>query len=49
MLAPIRPRLFLSYLAVLMLGMGLAVILAWRLVEALYLETQRENLLARRN
>ena len=46
MLAPIRPRLFLSYLAVLMLGMGLAVILAWRLVEALYLETQRENLLA---
>jgi len=46
MFAPIRTRLFLSYLAVLMLGMGLAVILAWRLVEALYLETQRENLLA---
>lgn len=44
--APIRIRLFLSYLAVLLLGMGLAVILAWRSVETLYLETQRENLLA---
>jgi len=43
---PIRTRLFLSFLAVLVLGMGLAFILAWRLVEALYLETQRDNLLA---
>jgi len=46
MSAPIRTRLFLSYLAVLLLGMGLAAILAWRSVESLYLETQRENLLA---
>ena len=46
MSAPLRIRLFLSYLAVLLLGMGLAVLLAWRSVEALYLETQRENLLA---
>jgi signal transduction histidine kinase len=44
--APIRIRLFLSYLAVLLLGMGLAVILAWWSVGSLYLETQRENLLA---
>jgi heavy metal sensor kinase len=46
MSAPIRTRLFLSYLTVLLLGMGLAAILAWRSVESLYLETQRENLLA---
>jgi len=44
--APLRTRLFLSYLAILLLGMGLAVMLAWRSVEALYLGTQRENLLA---
>ncbi len=46
MSAPLRIRLFLSYLAILLLGMGLAVMLAWRSVEALYLDTQRENLLA---
>jgi heavy metal sensor kinase len=46
MSTPIRTRLFLSYLTVLLLGMGLAAILAWRSVESLYLETQRENLLA---
>jgi two-component system, OmpR family, sensor histidine kinase BaeS len=43
---PIRTRLFLSYLSVLLLGMGLAAMLAWRSVESLYLEIQRENLLA---
>jgi hypothetical protein len=42
----IRTRLFFSYLIVLLLGMGLAVVLAWRSVETLYLETQRDNLLA---
>jgi len=46
MSAPLHIRLFLSYLAILLLGMGLAVLLAWRSVEALYLETQRENMLA---
>jgi signal transduction histidine kinase len=44
--APIRSRIFLSTLTVLLLGMGLAFLLAWRSVESLYLETQRENLLA---
>ncbi len=43
---PIRTRLILSYLTVLLLGMGLAGLLVWRSVEALYLQTQRENLLA---
>jgi hypothetical protein len=46
---PLRTRLFLSYLAVLLVGMGLATLLAWRLVETLYLDTQRENLLAQAN
>jgi two-component system OmpR family sensor kinase len=46
MSTPIRTRLFLSHLTILLLGMGLAVILAWNAVEALYLKTQRENLLA---
>jgi len=46
MTAPLRTRLFLSYLAVLLLGMVLAGFLTWRAVEALYLKTQRENLLA---
>jgi signal transduction histidine kinase len=44
--APIRTRLFLNTLAVLLIGMGLAASLAWVSVEALYLDTQRENLLA---
>jgi len=43
---PLRKRLFLNYLIVLLMGMGLATLLAWRSVESLYLETQRENLLA---
>lgn len=43
---PIRNRIFLNTLVILLLGMGLAAALAWRAVESLYLETQRENLLA---
>ncbi len=45
----LRNRLFLNYLIILLLGMGLAALLAWRSVEALYLETQSENLLAQAN
>lgn len=43
---PIRIHLSLNYLAVLLAGMGLAALLAWLAVERLYLDTQRENLLA---
>jgi two-component system sensor histidine kinase BaeS len=43
---PIRLRLSLNYLVVLLIGMGLAAALAWVAVERLYLATQRENLLA---
>jgi two-component system sensor histidine kinase BaeS len=43
---PIRRRLILSYLAVLIFGMGLAGLLTWRSVEQLALDTQRENMLA---
>jgi heavy metal sensor kinase len=43
---PIRTRIFLNTLVILLLGMGLATALSWRAVENLYLETQRENLLA---
>lgn len=43
---PIRRRLFLDFLLVLLIGMGLAGFFTWRAVEALYLNTQRENLLA---
>ncbi len=46
---PLRSRLFLNTLAILLVGMGLAALLAWRAVEALYLDTQRENLLAQAN
>jgi len=46
MATSIRTRLFTGYLVVLLIGMGLAALLAWRLVETLYLDTQRENLLA---
>jgi signal transduction histidine kinase len=42
----IRARLSLSYVLVLTLGMGLAGALAWLAVERLYLNSQRENLLA---
>jgi two-component system sensor histidine kinase BaeS len=44
--APLRHRLFFSYLVILLLGMGVAALFAWRSVEKLYLDTQRENLLA---
>lgn len=43
---PIRLRLSLSFLGVLLAGMLLAAVLSWRAVEGLYLNTQRENLLA---
>jgi signal transduction histidine kinase len=42
----IRTRLFISYLIVLVVGMGLAGVLSWVAVERLYLDTQRENMLA---
>src|SRR5512133_2236877 len=42
----IRARLLLNYLLVLLLGMTLAGVLAWLAVERLYVNTQRENLLA---
>ena len=42
----IRLRLSLNYLLVLALGMSLAGVLAWLAVERLYIDTQRENLLA---
>lgn len=45
MQTPIRTRLTLITLAVLLIGMGLAAILSWLSVERLFLDTQRENLL----
>ncbi len=42
----IQARLSLNYLLVLILGMTLAGALAWLTVEHLYVNTQRENLLA---
>jgi len=42
----LRTRLILTYLAVLLLGMGVAGALAWQAVERMYLENQRDNLLA---
>ncbi len=46
MTIPIRTRLSLSFMVVLFIGMGLAAGLAWFTVERLYLDTERENLLA---
>jgi signal transduction histidine kinase len=43
---PIRLRLSLSFLVVLLLGIALAVALTWIAVERLYLNTLKENLLA---
>jgi signal transduction histidine kinase len=43
---PIRTRLTLTTLTVLLIGMGLAAILSWLAVERLFLDTQRENLLS---
>jgi signal transduction histidine kinase len=45
----IRTRLTVNTLLVLLIGMGLAAFLAWRVVEMLYLDAQRENLLAQAN
>jgi signal transduction histidine kinase len=42
----VRARLSLNYVLVLTLGMTLAGALAWLAVERLYINTQRENLLA---
>src|SRR5687768_6220472 len=42
----IRARLSLNYLLVLTLGMTLAGALAWLAVERLYVNSQRENLMA---
>ena len=42
----IRARLSLNYLIVLTLGMVLAGALAWQAVSSLYINTQRDNLLA---
>ena len=42
----IRNRLTLNYLIVLLIGMTLAGMLAWLAVERLYVNTQRDNLLA---
>ncbi len=42
----IQRRLFLTTLTVLLTGMSLAVVLVWLAVGKLYLDTQRENLLA---
>lgn len=42
----LQSRLTLSFLAVLVIGMGLAGILAWLAVEQLYLNAQRDSLLA---
>jgi signal transduction histidine kinase len=43
---PIRTRIFLNTLGILLLGMGLAALLSWHVVERLFLDTQRENLLS---
>ena len=40
------PRLALSYLAVILIGMAIVIPLAWLAVERLYLNAQRDNLLA---
>jgi signal transduction histidine kinase len=46
MRTPIRLRLSLSHILVLLIGMILAGTLAWLAVEGIYLSAQRENLLA---
>ena len=46
MRTPIRLRLFLTFLLILLLGMGIAAGLAWLSVEQLFLDTLRDNLLA---
>jgi signal transduction histidine kinase len=44
--AALRTRLFLNTLIILGLGMSLVALLSWSAVEAVYLDNQRENLLA---
>jgi hypothetical protein len=39
-------RLALSYLAVILISLAIVIPLAWLAVERLYLNTQRDNLLA---
>ena len=46
MLNRLQSRLTLSSLAVLLIGMGLAASLSWLAVEQLYIDSQRDNLLA---
>jgi len=46
MFTSIRSRLSFSHLIVLVIGMGLAAGFSWLVVERLYLNTQRQNLLA---
>lgn len=43
---PLGTRLTLSYLAIILVGIGVASPLAWLTIERLYLENQRANLLA---
>lgn len=45
----LRTRLFWNTLTILLIGMGVAALLVWQAVETLYLDTQRENLLAQAN
>ncbi len=45
----LRFQLFTNSLAILIIGMGLAGFLFWRAAGDLYIETQRENLLAQAN
>lgn len=49
MTSPLRFRLMIGFLAVLLVGMGVAALLVYQLVEKLYVDTQRENLLAQAN
>ena len=46
MSTPLRSRLTLTTLTVLLVGMGLAAVLTWLTVERFFLNSQRENLLA---
>jgi two-component system sensor histidine kinase BaeS len=46
MMTSLNVRLIVSYLTVILIGMGIAAPLAWLTVEQLYLDTQRANVLA---
>ncbi len=45
-MSSLRARLFASFLITIALGMAVAAALTWRAVEQLYLQTQRDNLMA---